>query len=91
MLSPTTLEFIRKSAEAHGARAVWLFGSSLHEGTDARDIDLGVEGVPPLQFIDLYARLMFGLDHPVDLVDMDAPSPLAHLIRHDGRVIYERA
>jgi predicted nucleotidyltransferase len=89
MLTVAEQQIIEQYAAEFGVRAVWLFGSSLEEGSEARDIDLAVEGLPPERFFDFYARLTWALPKPVDLVDLSEPTlSLAPIIRVKGKRIY---
>jgi len=88
MLSVAEQEVIERYAREFGVRAVWLFGSSLKEGAEARDIDLAVEGLRPELFFKFYARLAWALEKPVDLVDLAEPIGLVALIRARGKRIY---
>lgn len=88
MLTASEQKTIAQCAAEFGARAVWLFGSSLDESGEARDIDLAVEGVRPELFFKFYARLAWALPKPVDLVDLADATSLAPLIRAKGKRIY---
>jgi predicted nucleotidyltransferase len=90
MISAETTRRIVECARAFGAKAVWLFGSSLSEGDRARDIDIAVEGVPADRVFDLYVRLDQLFSKPVDLVDLSAPLSIVPLVRATGVRIYER-
>jgi len=90
MLTPEIHQMIIERAQKYGARTVWLFGSAMGDYSQARDIDLAVEGVAPEKFFKLYGDLVMDLPKPVDLVDLDNPPPIAHLIRARGVRIYER-
>ena len=87
MLSSQEQAYIARCARKHAVRQVLLFGSSL-DRDDARDIDLGVEGVVPGTFFKLYADLLRGLPKPVDLVDLSDGTLFCRLVREEGRVIY---
>jgi len=88
MLSASERKVIEQCAAEFGVRAVWLFGSSLEEDSEARDIDLAVEGLRPELFFKFYARLAWAMPKPVDLVDLSEATSLAPLIRTRGRRIY---
>lgn len=90
MLSDENLNIIRTLARQFGVKTVWLFGSALQQGDEARDIDLAVEGAAPDLFFRFYSRLFWELPKPVDLVDLDGEPPLESIIREKGVVIYER-
>jgi len=90
VISPEIEKTTEDCAREFDVGAVWLFGSSLGEQADARDIDLAVEGLPPSRFLKFYARLFWALPKPVDLVDMSQDLPIAAIIRSQGVRIYER-
>ena len=90
MISTRTTRKIVECARAFGAKAVWVFGSSLTEGDRARDIDIAVEGVAADRLFDLYVRLDQLFAKPVDLVDLSAPLSIEPLVRATGVRIYER-
>jgi len=74
-----------------GATAVYVFGSASDQnemlpGREPRDIDLGVEGVPPELFARAVGQLLGELRCPVDLVDLDRPTPLVKRLRERGRL-----
>jgi len=88
MLTASEQRTIKECAMEFGVRSVWLFGSGLEEGEEARDIDLAVEGLRPELFFKFYARLAWAMPKPVDLVDLSETTSLAPLIRTRGRRIY---
>mgnify|MGYP002639424859 CR=1 FL=1 len=90
MLSADLRETINECAREFDVKAVWLFGSSLQDDSNSRDIDLAVEGIPPELFFKFYARLFMALPKPVDLVDLSQNIPIASIIRKKGVAIYER-
>lgn len=88
MLNAADRTVIMQSAQKYDATAVYLFGSSLHEGERARDIDLGVKGVNPAVFFKFYGELMRRLSKPVDVVDLSQPSRFNALVEKRGVKIY---
>ena len=61
-----------------GCTEIYLFGSLAGGRTDElSDLDLAVRGCPHKQFFRVLARLMRALEHPVDLVDLDADDRFA--------------
>jgi predicted nucleotidyltransferase len=88
MLSEINKQVIVDTAEKYNVSAVYLFGSSLADETTARDIDLGVLGVPRGHFIDFYTELIKRLPKPVDLIDLSKPTLFNKLILRDGMRIY---
>jgi predicted nucleotidyltransferase len=90
MITSDLRQTIESCAKAFDVRAVWLFGSAAQDDSQARDIDLAVEGLPAEKFFDFYARLFFELPKPVDLVDLSQEPPIASIVREKGICIYER-
>lgn len=74
--------------KAAGCSAVYLFGS-VASGTyhDGSDIDLAVSGCTPERYFSLLGSLLGELEHPVDLVDLDAPDTFAARLRHSGTLV----
>jgi predicted nucleotidyltransferase len=70
-----------------GAREVYLFGSSA-SGVDRpeSDIDLAVVGLPPESFFRAVGLARRVLKRPVDLVDLDEPSPFTDYLRESGEL-----
>lgn len=90
MITSGLRQTIENCAKAFNVKTVWLFGSAVQDDSQARDIDLAVEGLPAEKFFDFYARLFFELPKPVDLVDLSQEPPIASIIREKGIRIYER-
>lgn len=67
---------------------VLVFGSSVHDQDDGRDIDLAVEGLPASRFFAFYGELIFSLSKPVDLVDLSQNTKFTEMIRKEGRLLY---
>ncbi len=88
MLSETDKQIIINTAQKYNVAAVYIFGSSLTGSAAARDIDLGVLGIPTGFFIDFYTELIKQLPKPVDLVDLSKPTLFNKLILRDGVRIY---
>ena len=77
---------ILKVARKYHASAVILFGSSVNR-EDAEDIDVGVRGIDPEAFFDLYGELLLCLSKPVDVVNLDKRSRFAELVENEGIVL----
>ncbi|MCX7046393.1 MAG: nucleotidyltransferase domain-containing protein, partial [Candidatus Sumerlaeota bacterium] len=90
LLSPDVQKIITDCAREFDVRVVWLFGSSLDNPAEARDIDLAVEGLAPERFFKFYGKLFDQLPKPVDIVDLSQEPPLEPIIRARGIRIYER-
>lgn len=71
-------------ADRFGGPRLYLFGSSLDAGCEPRDIDLGVEGLPPDRFYRFYSELDNAVSRPVDLVDLRDRNKFTDLIRRFG-------
>ena len=87
MITEQEQAVIAQCARKYAATRVLLFGSSL-ERDDARDIDLGVEGIAPGAFFKFYGELLRALRKPVDLADLSDGTMFSRLVRERGRVIY---
>ena len=88
MIAEDEKEIILKCARKYNISYVLLFGSSVEQGKDANDIDLGVRGLEPKLFFKFYAELVKQLSKPVDLVDLSQKSLFNDLIEETGVVIY---
>ena len=88
MLSTQDRAKIKDIAQRYGVGQVLLFGSSINDRADARDIDLAVEGLAPSRFFSFYADLIFSLSKPVDLVDMGRKSRFTDIIRQEAVAVY---
>ena len=88
MIAATDREIIVRLAREYGASSVVLFGSSLAEDREARDIDLGVMGIKPRLFFRFYGDLLMHLSKSVDLIDLSRRSRFTDLIAKKGMVIY---
>jgi uncharacterized protein len=75
-------------ARKYRAEKVLLFGSSLSDRIEARDIDLGVAGISPRDFFRFYADLLLRLSKPVDVVDLTRRTAFTSLVLRDGVPLY---
>lgn len=71
-----------------GAAEVFVFGSAA-KGTLRRgsDIDLAVTGLPPKMYFPAVSKVWGLLGRPVDLVDLDDPTPLVCYLRGSGELV----
>ena len=71
-----------------GCKSIFLFGSlitgKIHQNSD---IDIGIRGLPPGKFFNVYAKLDNILSNNVDLVDFDANHKLYDLLHSLGEVV----
>lgn len=83
----------RKAAELlrneFGAKKVFTFGSLARRGSFTlwSDIDLAVEGIPPLQFFKAVGKIIsLSAEFNIDLVELETcPSALLENIKKDGK------
>jgi predicted nucleotidyltransferase len=88
MISEMDKRIITHCAEKYKVSSIYLFGSSLDEGSEPNDIDLAVEGIRPKVFFKFYGELMRNLSKPVDLVDLSRKSLFNQMIEEKGVKIY---
>jgi len=71
-----------------GATEVFVFGSatkgSLRPGSD---IDMAVRGLPPSAYFSAVSKAAELLGRPVDLVDLDDPTPTVRYLLGSGELI----
>jgi uncharacterized protein len=79
---------IVRLARKYNVSCVILFGSSLAEGREANDIDLGVKGGDPALFFRFYGELFKYLSKPVDLIDLTDRTLFTELVEKHGLRIY---
>ena len=70
-----------------GCKEIYVYGSILDEDKEASDIDLAVKGCPPEKFFKVYSKLMFALDYPVDLIDLDRDKDFAEHLVSKGKLL----
>ena len=71
-----------------GCMEIYVFGSIATGESDSNsDIDLAVRGCPPGNFFHTLGRLMWELDHPVDLVDLNEPSIFVRYLLGSGELV----
>ena len=88
MVTEQEKEIILRCAREYSASSVLLFGSSIEDGQDANDIDLGVKGIEQKLFFKFYAKLVKLLSRPVDLVDLTQKSLFNDMVEEAGVKIY---
>ena len=79
----TLIQRVAEILKGEGAREVYLFGSEAF-GTSGlgSDVDFAVAGLPPASFCHVVRLLSGVLRRPLDLVDLDEPTPFTeYLIR----------
>jgi predicted nucleotidyltransferase len=71
-----------------GATQVFIFGSATKGGLRAdSDIDMAVTGLPSQVYFSAVSKASDLLGRPVDLVDLDDPTPLVGYLLSSGELI----
>ena len=90
-MSDQTQRLIAEAAaalKAAGAREVFVFGSAARGILCAgSDLDLAVSGLPPGLFYRVGAQLSDRLGLPVDLVDLDSPTPFTRYLQEENELV----
>jgi predicted nucleotidyltransferase len=88
MITETDKAIFIQYAKKYNVSSVYLFGSSLEDNIEARDIDLGVKGIAPEQFFKFYGELLRNLSKDIDLVDLSKKSLFNDMAKERGVQIY---
>jgi predicted nucleotidyltransferase len=82
---------VRAAAEllrGMGATEVYVFGSAVKGGMRVNsDVDMAVKGLPPALYFTAVSRASDVFGRPVDLVDLDDPTPIVHYLRDSGGLV----
>ncbi|HLG31230.1 MAG TPA: nucleotidyltransferase domain-containing protein [Candidatus Brocadiales bacterium] len=71
-----------------GCSEIFLFGSGVTGNVKERsDIDLAIRGCPKGYFFHLLGRLLWELNHPVDLVNLDTQDTFAQHLQKEGMLV----
>ena len=71
-----------------GATAVFVFGSVTKGGVRSdSDVDLAVTGLPSSVYFSAVSKASDLLGRPVDLVDLDEPTPLVRHLLGSGELV----
>lgn len=84
MISAKDRETILELARKYQVSRVLLFGSSLSETTEGRDIDIAIEGIAEKDYFAFYGELLFRLSKPVDVIDLTKKSKFVEMIMREG-------
>jgi predicted nucleotidyltransferase len=90
LMNTTPDPTVRRAADVlleEGAREVYVFGS--HARGEARvdsDVDLAVSGLPPERFFRALSRASDAAGRPIDLIDLDEPTPMTRHLRHSAEL-----
>lgn len=84
----TDIEKVVGVLRSFGTTEVYLFGSLVSGPWRAdSDIDLAISGMRPDCYLRAYALASRGLEHDLDLVDLDHEKPLASFLRETNRLV----
>ncbi|HEY3457014.1 MAG TPA: nucleotidyltransferase domain-containing protein [Bryobacteraceae bacterium] len=71
-----------------GATEVFVFGSATKDALrPGSDIDLAVRGLPPSVYFSAASKAADLLSRPVDLVDLDDPTPIVRYLLGSGELV----
>lgn len=84
MISAKDRESVLAIARKYQVPTVILFGSSLADGTEARDIDLAIEGIADADYFAFYGELLCALSKPVDVIDLSKKSKFTEMVKREG-------
>jgi predicted nucleotidyltransferase len=71
-----------------GATQVFIFGSAAKGGLRPdSDVDLAVKGLPSQVYLSAISKASDLLSRPVDLVDLDDPTPLVRYLLGSGELV----
>ena len=71
-----------------GATEVFVFGSATKDGLRPdSDIDIAVRGLPPSAYFSAISKAADLLGRPVDLVDLDDPTPIVRYLLDSGELV----
>ena len=84
MISEKDRAAIKATARKYRVSRVLLFGSSLSEDVESRDIDIAIEGIADKDYFAFYGDLMCALSKPVDVVDLSKKSKFVEMVLREG-------
>ena len=88
MITEQDKKIILECAKKYNVLSIILFGSSIQEGIESNDIDIGVIGLEPRLFFKFYAELFKYLSKPVDLINLSNKTLFNELVEETGVRIY---
>ena len=77
-------EIILAMARKYHVSKVLLFGSSLSENEESRDIDIAIEGIADNDYFAFYGDLLCALSKPVDVIDLSKKSKFVDMVLREG-------
>ena len=88
MITRRDKKTIQDVARKYRASRVVLFGSSLSDSPESRDIDIAVEGVAAKDYFAFYGELICLLSKPVDIVDLSQKTKFVDMVLKEGALLY---
>lgn len=88
-ITKENIESAIKLAKEYGATKLLLFGSALTDPNNAKDLDLGIEGIAPNKFFLFGADLEDIILKSVDIVPLELNSSFVNHIKKYGKYIYD--
>lgn len=71
-----------------GCSEIFLFGSAAEgRAKEISDIDIAIRGCPQGHFFRLLGKLLWELQHPVDLVNLDTQDSFAEYLQKEGTLL----
>ncbi len=84
MISEKDRVVIQEIARKYRVSRVLLFGSSISENVESRDIDIAIEGIADKDYFAFYGDLMCALYKPVDVIDLSKKTKFAEMVLQEG-------
>ena len=84
MISEKDRVTIQELARKYRVSRVLLFGSSLSEGVESRDIDIAIEGIADKDYFAFYGDLLCSLSTPVDVIDLSKKTKFVEMVLREG-------
>lgn len=84
MIDEKDKKTILATARKYHVSKVLLFGSSLSESAESRDIDIAIEGIADADYFAFYGELLCALSKPVDVIDLSKKSKFVDMIKKEG-------
>ena len=88
MITEKDRKTILDTARKYRATRVLLFGSTLSDSIESRDIDIAVDGVADKDFFAFYGELLCNLSKPVDIIDLSKKTKFVELVLKEGLSLY---
>jgi predicted nucleotidyltransferase len=88
MISDKDKKSIENIARKYHASNVVLFGSSISETAESRDIDIAVEVIPDKEFLFMPDYRLRIVSKPVDVVDLSRKTKFIDLVIKEGISLY---